>query len=195
VVRDRIELSTFRFSGAIRPSWTVAGRRLISRLPALIVAGRRPASVTACLGSPFGSLQSAFRPSLGYIHLALQIGREESDPRGAAVYCARMDHRSLQRSLVPQSVILPGSRRGAADDKPQEALRVRRAQVATDRRWGQPRIVVESVWGAVPDCSRSFCPGPLAEPAVPASRQRALHGLCRQAWFGIVQGLGTWLPR
>jgi len=38
-------------------------------------------------------------------------------------------------------------------------------------------------------------PGPLAEPAVPASRQRTLHGLCRQAWFGIVQGLGTWPPR
>ena len=33
-------------------------------------------------------------------------------------------------------------------------------------------------------------PRPLAEPAVPVSGQRALHGSCRQASSGIVQGLG-----
>jgi len=48
VVRDRIELSTFRFSGANLPSRTVADRRLISHLPAPIVAGRRLASPSAC---------------------------------------------------------------------------------------------------------------------------------------------------
>jgi hypothetical protein len=42
VVRDRIELSTFRFSGATGPSQTVAGRRPMGHLPALIVARRRP---------------------------------------------------------------------------------------------------------------------------------------------------------
>ena len=40
------------------------------------------------------------------------------------------------------------------------------------------RIMVESAWGAVPDCSRSVS-RPLAEPAVRVSAQRALHGSCR----------------
>ena len=60
VVRDRIELSTFRFSVAISPSRDIAGRRLISHLTCMIVAGRRPVSLGVCLcwlpfGSPFGS--------------------------------------------------------------------------------------------------------------------------------------------
>jgi hypothetical protein len=49
MVRDSIELSTFRFSGATEPSRTVAGRHLISNLPALIVARRRPVSLGVCL--------------------------------------------------------------------------------------------------------------------------------------------------
>jgi hypothetical protein len=35
----------------------------------------------------------------------------------------------------------------------------------------------------------------LAEPAVPVSQQRALHGICRQAWLAGAQGLGILLPR
>ena len=49
VVRDRIELSTFRFSGVTEPSLTVAGSRLTGHLPAPIVAERRPMSLWACL--------------------------------------------------------------------------------------------------------------------------------------------------
>ena len=37
-------------------------------------------------------------------------------------------------------------------------------------------------------------PRPLAEPAVPVSRQRALHGSCHQAWLDSVQGLGSCCP-
>jgi hypothetical protein len=39
--------------------------------------------------------------------------------------------------------------------------------------------LVESAWGAVPGLLRVRFPRPLAEPAVPVSRQRALHGVCR----------------
>ena len=38
---------------------------------------------------------------------------------------------------------------------------------------------VESAWGAVPELLPVRFPRPLAEPAVPVSRQRALHGFCR----------------
>jgi len=55
--------------------------------------------------------------------------------------------------------------------------------------------VVESAWGAVPGLLSVRFPRPLAEPAVPLSRQRALHGFCRQAWLRAVQGLGILLPR
>jgi hypothetical protein len=37
-------------------------------------------------------------------------------------------------------------------------------------------------------------PGPLAEPAVRLSTQRALHGACRQVDC-VTQGLGILLPR
>jgi len=49
VVRDRIELSTFRFSDVTEPSLTVAGSRLTGHLPAPTVPGRRPASLGVCL--------------------------------------------------------------------------------------------------------------------------------------------------
>jgi len=48
VVRDRIELSTFRFSGAFLPSRGVACGRPISHLTCPIVAGRRLASLGVC---------------------------------------------------------------------------------------------------------------------------------------------------
>ena len=41
------------------------------------------------------------------------------------------------------------------------------------------RRLVESAWGAVPGLLPVRFPRPLAEPAVPISRQRALHGVCR----------------
>ena len=60
----------------------LAGRPKTDRLDAQWIAQLaemgllRPSFVPpACVGSPFGSLQSAIRPSLGYIYLALQIGR------------------------------------------------------------------------------------------------------------------------
>src|SRR5215813_7898316 len=49
VVRGRVELPTFRFSGEIWPSRAAAGRRLISHLTCTIVAGRRQASLGVCL--------------------------------------------------------------------------------------------------------------------------------------------------
>jgi hypothetical protein len=39
--------------------------------------------------------------------------------------------------------------------------------------------LVESAWARWRACSRSVSPGPLAEPAVPISRQRGLRGVCR----------------
>ena len=53
---------------------------------------------------------------------------------------------------------------------------------------------VESVWGAVPGLLLARLPRPLAEPGVPITVHRALHGSCRQAWLRI-QGLGIVLPR
>jgi hypothetical protein len=55
--------------------------------------------------------------------------------------------------------------------------------------------LVESAWGAVPMLPSVRFPRPLAEPAVRVSTQRALHGVCRQAGFAAVQGLGIVLPR
>jgi hypothetical protein len=49
VVRGKVELLTFRFSGEILPSRAVAGRRPISHLTCTIVAGRRLASLGVCL--------------------------------------------------------------------------------------------------------------------------------------------------
>jgi hypothetical protein len=56
-------------------------------------------------------------------------------------------------------------------------------------------IMVESAWSAVPGLLPVRFSRPLAEPAVPVSRQRALHGICRQAWLAGAQGLGILLPR
>jgi hypothetical protein len=53
---------------------------------------------------------------------------------------------------------------------------------------------VEWARGAVPGLLPARFPGPLAEPAVRLSTQRALHGYCRQAG-SAAQGLGILLPR
>ena len=72
VVRDRIELSTFRYSGAIEPCLTVAGSRLTGYLPAPTVSRRRPVSLgSICVGSP----DPAGGKSAGYIFLASPKGR------------------------------------------------------------------------------------------------------------------------
>ena len=61
---------TCRLQGAIGPSWTVAGRRLISRLPAPIVAGRRPTPVTRCLRwLPFW-LPASDDPAASRLHMS-----------------------------------------------------------------------------------------------------------------------------
>jgi hypothetical protein len=57
------------------------------------------------------------------------------------------------------------------------------------------RDLVESAWGAVPMLPSVRFPRPLAEPAVRISTQRALHGVCRQAWLARFQGVGIVLPR
>ena len=54
---------------------------------------------------------------------------------------------------------------------------------------------VESARGAVSVLPPVWFPGPLAEPVVPISRQRALHGCCPQAGFVGGQGVGIWVPR
>ncbi len=61
-----------------------------------------------------------------------------------------------------------------------------------DRLMGQ---MVESAWSAVPGLLPVRFSRPLAEPAVPVSRQRALHGISYQAWLTGAQGLGILLPR
>jgi hypothetical protein len=67
------------------------------------------------------------------------------------------------------------------------------SRAASSRR--SSPLLVESAWGAVPELLPVHFPRPLAEPAVPVSRQRALHGVCRQAWSGAVQGQGILAPR
>jgi hypothetical protein len=54
---------------------------------------------------------------------------------------------------------------------------------------------VESARSAVPVLPPARFAGPLAEPAVPIARQRALHGVCRQAVVRVGHGLGILLPR
>ena len=49
VVRGRVELPTFRFSGEFWLSRDVAGRRPISHLTCMIVVGRRLTSLGVCL--------------------------------------------------------------------------------------------------------------------------------------------------
>ena len=56
------------------------------------------------------------------------------------------------------------------------------------------RRSVESAWGAVPGLLLARFPRPLAEPGVPITEHRALHGFCRQAWLRT-QGLGIVPPR
>jgi hypothetical protein len=50
--------------------------------------------------------------------------------------------------------------------------------LAVIERVARKQQMVESAWGAVPGLLPVRFPRPLAEPAVPVSRQRALHGIC-----------------
>jgi hypothetical protein len=50
--------------------------------------------------------------------------------------------------------------------------------------------LVESAWGAVPELLPVRFPRPLAEPAVPVSRQRALHGVCPSGVVELDPGVG-----
>ena len=84
---------------------------------------------------------------------------------------------------------------------PRASIRRRAAQArrggssCTPKPLGSWPSTVESAWSAVPELLPVRFSRPLAEPAVQISPQRALHGLCRQAWLGTVQGLGILLPR
>src|SRR5579859_1715991 len=64
-------------------------------------------------------------------------------------------------------------------------MAVQRAGLPTETR-----PLVESAWGAVPGLLPARFPRPLAEPAVPVSRQRALHGFCRSGVVELDPGLG-----
>jgi hypothetical protein len=54
---------------------------------------------------------------------------------------------------------------------------------------------VESAWGAVSALLPTRFPRPLSEPGVRLTPHRALHGICRQAGFWVIQGLGIAAPR
>ena len=90
--------STFRLQGAIWPSRTVAGRRLISHLPAPIVAGRRPASVTACLRWLPSWLPGVGDPAVIGLHISGFADRSLNS-RTPQQLCPVPDHRGLQRGL------------------------------------------------------------------------------------------------
>jgi hypothetical protein len=80
---------TFRFSGAIGPSRPVAGRRLISQLPAPIVAVGRPASATASLRWLPIWLPAVGDPAVIGLHISGFADRSlNSRTRAAAVSCA-----------------------------------------------------------------------------------------------------------
>lgn len=54
--------------------------------------------------------------------------------------------------------------------------------------------LVESARSAVPVLPPARLCEPLTEPAVRLSTQRALHGVCCQAWLAVAQGLGIVFP-
>jgi integrase family protein with SAM-like domain len=73
--------------------------------------------------------------------------------------------------------------------------RADRPQDRPTRRDRQDRHAAESARGAVPALPPARFPGPLAEPAVRVSAQRALHGCCHQAGFAGGHGAGILFPR
>jgi len=84
--------------GAIGPSWTVAGRRLISQLPAPIVAVGRPASVTACLRWLPIWLPAVGDPAVIGLHISGFADRSLNS-RPSRQLSPVPDHRGLQRGL------------------------------------------------------------------------------------------------
>ena len=166
MVRGGVEPPTFRFSGAIRPSWTVAGRRLISRLPAPIVAGRRPASVTACL---------RWLPAVG---VPAVIGLHTS---GFADRSLKSRTRAGQLSTVPGWIIAACS--GVLSHNLSSCLAHAAVPLMINRKRPGGCAVLRSqrtgggdnpgLWLSRPGRGAGLLsvrsPGPLAEPAVPAS--------------------------
>lgn len=55
--------------------------------------------------------------------------------------------------------------------------------------------LVGSAWGAVSVLPPVGFPGPFAEPAVPITGLRALHGFCGRAGFAVGQGEGVLVSR
>src|SRR6266702_8712635 len=116
---------------------------------------------------------------------------------------ARLAGRVRLAASLPAADAGPGARRAAAAvvvDIAPAACPAVLPRCAPDVRAGERLArrqldVVESARGAVPVLPPARLPGPLAEPAVPVSRQRALHGCCRQAGFVVGHGAGILLPR
>ena len=98
MVRGGVEPPTFRFSSAIGRSWTVAGRRLISQLPAPIVAVGRPASVTACLRWLPIWLSAVGDPAVIGLHIS-GVADRSLNSRPSRQLSPVPDHRGLQRGL------------------------------------------------------------------------------------------------
>jgi hypothetical protein len=80
VVRDRIELSTFRFSGAIDTCLAVAGCRLTGHLAAPIIAGRRPVSLGVCLRWLPVWLPRSGRRRVIRLHICSRVDRVDVEP-------------------------------------------------------------------------------------------------------------------
>ena len=187
---------TCRLQGAIGPSWTVAGRRLISRLPAPIVAGRRPASVTACLRWLPIWLPAVGVPAVIGLHIS-----------GFADRSLKSRTRAGQLSTVPGWIIAASS--GVLSHNLSSCLAHAAVPLMINRKRPGGCAVLRSqrtgggdnpgLWLSRPGARCRIALGPFLRAARRTRRaglrQRALHGLCRQAWFGIVQGLGTWLPQ
>ena len=119
VVRDRIELSTFRFSGAIEVCLGVAGCRLTGNLPAPIVAGRRPVSSGVCLRwlpvwlpDPAGGFPSG--ESSGYILIASPTVPSGRSRRWSA--CARSGSQGPPQAA---GTTVPGESQTRERDYPQ----------------------------------------------------------------------------
>jgi hypothetical protein len=106
----------------------------------LIVALRR--SPSACVGSPFGSLHPIIRPSLGYINLAAPTGRR---PSTFTALLRPGQSPPAEPSPRPQRHQTAVSRPASwfksvplTDDRP-PSVRMRRAQLVTDRQRGTRR--------------------------------------------------------
>ncbi len=90
---------------------------------------------------------------------------------------------------------LPDHETGAGQIREAYLTRWSSPETGEDKRRRRRVGTVESARGAVPVLPPARFPGPLAEPAVPITEQRALRGCCRQAGFAGGHGDGILFPR